>query len=206
MSALRRPRPQETRIAVSFTQDCAHSVGHCLNLAWRFLTLTDERISVSSDAIVDISPAAGIEPVQPSIDISEAAALPYATAEADRPYSDADLALFHELTGYRLMALETIWVVVDDEGKRAPFADRLFTTLAEEAFRFADRRRRSGSFPNEDLTLDDLMGALGPLQRIAAEIGSRGVSAFRRLEAVLAARNQPPVGPPLETLAALSAG
>jgi hypothetical protein len=173
---------------------------------------------VSSDAIVDILTFVdtGLASLE-SMDAVEALAgevvaacgispAPEAPApEAKGPYSVADLSLFQALTGYRLAARETIWVVVDEDGKRAPFADRLFTTLAEEAFRFADRRRQAGDFPDDDLTLGDLASALGPLQRIAAEIGSRGVSAFRRLEAVLAAHGRPPAPSHFEALQAMSA-
>ncbi len=155
---------------------------------------------MSSDAIVDMPTGLDIWPV--SNDSAKSAVMPIDAARPDvqlstiasveKSYSDADFALFQALTGYRLAALDTMWVVVDDDGKRAPFADRLFTTLAEEAFRFADRRRRAGTSPDDDLTLGDLLATLGPLQRVASEIGSRGVIAFQRLEAAFTAHNQMP--------------
>lgn len=169
---------------------------------------------MSSDAIVDI--LTFVQTGLVSLETMEAVeALPGETIavtgastipDQDGPYSAADLALFHALTGYRLAVREAMCVVIDDEGKRVPFADRLFATLAEEAFRLADRHRRAGDFPEDDLTLGDLKDTLGPLQRVASGIGSRGVTAFRRLEEVLAAHGRMPAVTPFEVLAAMSAG
>lgn len=121
--------------------------------------------------------------------------------------SPGDLDLFRALTGYRLDTRSSTWRAVNDEGQRVSIADRLFATLAEEAFRFADRQRRSGTLssprsgtrsgtrwrtPSDtpaddggspgDLTTDDLTLALVPIRRAAASIGARGLSAFERLE------------------------
>ncbi|TNM65746.1 hypothetical protein [Aliirhizobium smilacinae] len=100
-------------------------------------------------------------------------------------YSVEDLRLFRALTGYRLDTHTPIWRAVDDNGNRASIADRLFTTLAEEAFRFADRQRNLGDRERKDLTVDDLAMTLPSIRRAATSIGSRGLSAFARLEQVI---------------------
>ncbi len=100
-------------------------------------------------------------------------------------YSIEDLALFRMLTGYRLDTRTPIWRAVDSEGNRVSAADRLFTTLAEEAFRFADRQRRLGGQEQRDLTIDDLVLTLSSIRRAANSIGSRGQIAFERLETAI---------------------
>lgn len=106
-------------------------------------------------------------------------------------YSIQDLVLFRALTGYRFETRTPIWRAVDNDGNRVPTSDRLFTTLAEEAFRFADRQRRLGGQTNADLTLDDLAMTLSSIRRAANAIGARGQIAFERLEtAILGAREK----------------
>lgn len=105
----------------------------------------------------------------------------------DRPYSIADLLLFERLTGYRLVARRQLWRSVDRDGNRSMAGDRLFTVLAEEAFRLADRQRRSGRQPHADLTVSDISVALGAMRTIASHLGERGMEATHRLEAVLTA-------------------
>jgi hypothetical protein len=122
----------------------------------------------SSSAIEDGAPVAG-------------SAAPSASG-----YSTGDLALFKRLTGYTLDTRSAIWRAIDDEGNRVGIIDRLFTTLSEEAFRFADRQRRTGAFPDKDLTAETLALTLPPIRRAAAAVGSRGLSAFERLEAAIA--------------------
>lgn len=120
------------------------------------------------------------EPVAPQIEIK------VETAEIMGPskaYSISDLALFRALTGYRLGLFGVIVRAVDDEGKRVAIADRLFTTLAEEAFRVADMTRRNGRSPETDLTPGDVAETLPVIRRAAGAIGSRGLAAFDRLEA-----------------------
>lgn len=95
-------------------------------------------------------------------------------------YSLNDLALFRRITGYKLDSCAPIWRAIDDRGSRVPVADRIFTTLAEEAFRLADRQRHSASRP--DLTIEDLMTVMISIRRAAIPIGSRGMAAFERLE------------------------
>ncbi|MBW6421159.1 hypothetical protein KX729_06865 [Rhizobium sp. XQZ8] len=161
---------------------------------------------MSIDVIVET--AGGLEPNQRDDAETWKNAAPevrISAMEAEKPYSEADLALFHELTGYRLAMLDTMWIVVDDDGKRAAFADRLFTALVEEAFRFADRRRRAGEAPRHDLTMEDLATALDPLQRVTSQIGWRGINAFRRFEALLSTHGQPAIATPLEASAAIPA-
>jgi hypothetical protein len=102
-----------------------------------------------------------------------------------RGYSATDLVLFKALTGYNLDTRASMPRAIDDGGNRARIMDRLFTTLAEEAFGLADRRRRTGSCPNGDLTVEDLSVTLGPMRRVAAAIGSRGLIAFDTLEAAV---------------------
>jgi hypothetical protein len=112
-------------------------------------------------------------------------------------YSTGDLALFKRLTGYNLDTRSAIWRAIDDEGNRVAIIDRLFTTLSEEAFRFADRQRRTGAFPDKDLTADTLALTLPPIRRAAAAVGSRGLSAFDRLEAAIAGlKDRAVVSPP----------
>jgi hypothetical protein len=163
---------------------------------------------VASDVIIDPSPVPEQEATQGADgDTTTIEPAPVALVAApmfafgpDQPYSDGDLAFFHRLTGYRLASRGTLWVVVDDEGNRAAVMDRIFTTLAEEAFRLADRSRRAIQVPPDDLTTDHLVGVLGLVQRAAATIGSRGTQAFNRLEdALSAAKNPTPVPMPAAT-------
>ncbi len=107
-------------------------------------------------------------------------------------YSLNDLVLFRSITGYRLDNSAPIWRAVDDQGSRVPTTDRIFTTLAEEAFRLADRQHRST--PRPDLTIDDLMMVLISIRRAAVLIGSRGVAAFERLEERVQAQKSGTVG------------
>lgn len=95
-------------------------------------------------------------------------------------YSLNDLALFNSITGYRLDSRAPIWRAIDDQGNRVPIADRIFTTLAEEAFRLADRQHHCT--PRPDLTIEDLMMVMTSIRRASVMIGSRGVAAFERLE------------------------
>lgn len=108
-----------------------------------------------------------------------------ASATSGSGYSIEDLKLFRFLTGYRLDTRAPIWRAVDDEGNRVPITDRLFTTLAEEAFRFADRQRQLSGHSRADLTIADLVLTLSSIRRAANSIGSRGLSAFERLEAAI---------------------
>lgn len=101
-------------------------------------------------------------------------------------YSATDVALFRALTGYHLDIRTSMPRAMDDSGNRASARDRLFTTLAEEAFKLADRQRRMRSLPDGDLTADDLVLSLDPIRRAAAAIGSRGLTAFETLEAAVA--------------------
>ncbi len=100
-------------------------------------------------------------------------------------YSTSDLILFRTLTGYRLDTHAPIWRAVDDDGNRVSTADRLFTTLAEEAFRFADRQRRVSGSAQRDLAIEDLALTLSSIRRAASSIGSRGLTAFERLETAI---------------------
>lgn len=114
----------------------------------------------------------------PAVDLS-------ASGSSTGGYSIEDLVLFRKLTGYRLDTRSPIWRAVDDDGNRVSTADRLFTTLAEEAFRFADRQRRLGGDARRDMTIDDLVLALPSIRRAANSIGSKGLIAFERLEAAI---------------------
>lgn len=107
-------------------------------------------------------------------------------------YSLNDLALFRSITGYKLDSHAPIWRAIDDQGNRVPIADRIFTTLAEEAFRLADRQHRSA--PRPDLTIDDLLMVLISIRRAAVLIGSRGMAAFERLEERVQAQKSATVG------------
>jgi len=107
-------------------------------------------------------------------------------------YSLNDLALFRSITGYKLDSRAPIWRAIDDQGNRVPIADRIFTTLAEEAFRLADRQHRSVQRP--DLTLDDLTMVLTSIRRAATQIGTRGLAAFERLEERVQAQRSGTVG------------
>jgi len=109
-----------------------------------------------------------------------------ATAAASTSgYSTSELILFRTLTGYRLDTHTPIWRAVDDNGNRVSTADRLFTTLAEEAFRFADRQRRLDGSAQGNLAIEDLALTLSSIRRAASSIGSRGLIAFERLETAI---------------------
>jgi hypothetical protein len=156
---------------------------------------TDAELGAHAGRIELSHPAVAPTPVAPVIKIASPAALEDADI-AQGSYSPRDLWLFRTLTGYRLDMRKPIWHAVDDEGRRAAIKDRLFTTLAEEAFRLADRRRRSdagspGTTAYEDLTIDDLVQVLPSIRRAAASVGLRGASALQRLEqAILSANNR----------------
>lgn len=123
------------------------------------------------------APTPSSSPVTNRLDLSAGASMD--------GYSTADLDLFSSLTGYRLDMRQAIWRAVDINGRRTPIADRLFTTLAEEAFRLANRQRRRCMTKARDLTIDDLAAVLPSIRRAAATIGLRGMSAFERLEAII---------------------
>lgn len=126
-------------------------------------------------------------------------------------YSTADLLLFRTVTGYRLDTTSAIRRAVDDSGQRVPIADRLKTTLAEEAFRIADRNRRSAASPKSaaeqvrpergDLTIDDLVMTLPMIRRAAASIGARGLSAFEQLEQAVMRRKDEAMSEALSSFA-----
>jgi hypothetical protein len=118
-----------------------------------------------------------------------------ASASASR-YSATDVALFRALTGYHLDVRTSMPRAMDDSGNRASTKDRLFTTLAEEAFRLADRQRHLSTRPDGDLTIDDLAISLTPMRRAAAAIGSRGLAAFETLEAAVARLKATITAPP----------
>jgi hypothetical protein len=111
-------------------------------------------------------------------------------------YSATDVALFRALTGYHLDVRSSMPRAIDDSGNRASVRDRLFTTLAEEVFKLADRQRHMSSRPEGDLTVDDLTISLAPVRRGAAAIGARGLAAFETLEAALAQLKAAIIAPP----------
>lgn len=112
-------------------------------------------------------------------------ALNATAAASGSGYSTSELILFRTLTGYRLDTQTPIWRAVDDNGNRVSTADRLFTTLAEEAFRFADRQRRLDGSAQRNLAIEDLALTLSAIRRAASSIGSRGLIAFERLETAI---------------------
>ncbi|SFB04040.1 hypothetical protein SAMN03159496_01471 [Rhizobium sp. NFR07] len=122
-----------------------------------------------------------------------------ASAASANLYSATDVALFRALTGYHLDIRTSMPRAMDDSGNRASARDRLFTTLAEEAFKLADRQRRMRSLPDGDLTADDLVLSLDPIRRAAAAIGSRGLAAFETLEAAVARLKATMMAAPLMT-------
>ncbi len=146
----------------------------------------------ASQAPAGPDPSAGDPSREPVADgeqmdaIADAPAATAAPLAASCGYSATDLRLFRTLTGYHLDTRSAVLRAIDDKGQRASIIDRLFTTLAEEAFRFADRQRRTGMLPDGDLTPADLASALAPIRRAAAAVGSRGLGAFERLEAAIA--------------------
>jgi hypothetical protein len=155
-----------------------------------------------------------VEPFdQPALDASAAGLAPPAplpvpapiTGEAENSappghgYSATDAALFRSLTGYHLDARARLPRAMDDAGNRASIPDRLFTTLAEETFKLADRQRRLGACADRDLTIDDLAASLASVRRAAAAIGSRGLIAFETLEAAMARLSASLITPPAPT-------
>lgn len=137
------------------------------------IVLEDEKPTAEAAPPVETAPETSSEPAQE--------ALPA------RVYSIADLMLFEQLTGYRLVAQRQLWRSVDKLGNRAIANDRLFTVLAEETFQIADRNRRNGPLPRADLTLHDLALAMKPMRGIAAHLGERGIQAWDRLEVIVLA-------------------
>jgi hypothetical protein len=163
-----------------------------------------ETVSPSLD-LSDIDLLAAAEGVEEPAEVgSPADTLPPAPTPIPIPsptvtgngYSATDLALFRALTGYHLDIRTNMPRAMDDSGARSAAKDRLFTTLAEEAFKLADRERRMRTYPDGDLTVDDLAVSLTPVRRGAAAIGSRGLAAFETLEAALARLKAAIIAPP----------
>jgi hypothetical protein len=102
-----------------------------------------------------------------------------------RTFGAEDMALFEQLTGYRLIQQQQLWRSVGKDGERPAAADRLFTVLAEETFVIADRQRRHGPFPQSDLTIGDIVAATKSIRSIALQLGERGARASDRWETVV---------------------
>ncbi|WP_162939476.1 hypothetical protein [Neorhizobium sp. NCHU2750] len=194
LSGLTTLDPAAIAQALTMTRTPPETPGEAGLAEGREVAFTPPSASVDPTPAIAAEPAVARSPGR--IDLSAGA--------STGGYSLSDLNLFSALTGYRLDMQREIWRAVDIEGRRTPIADRLFTTLAEEAFRLADRQRRGGlsayrhpasgrppagtsgnrTGPERHLTIDDLAMVLPSIRRAAATIGPRGVSAFERLEAI----------------------